>query len=124
MQQDDIILEILRIVNSLKNDIQQCRDDIKQNREEIIKSREENERRWKENEKRWEENEKRWKENDNRWEENQKLWEEYRKNRKKDKEDIINILWSFQTSIEKMFEAHDKRITKLEDQFNSMTMSV
>ena len=45
MQQEDMILEILKIVNSLKNDIQQCREDIKQNREEIIKSREENERR-------------------------------------------------------------------------------
>ena len=124
MQQNDIMLEILKIVNSLKDDIQQCREDIKQCREDIKQTREELTKFREESEKRWEENQKRWEENKKRWEENEKRWDEYRKNRKKDKEDIINILWSFQTSIEKMFEAHDKRITRLEDQFNNMTMSV
>ena len=67
------------------------------------------------NEKHWEENEKRWEENERRWKENNKLWEEYRKNRKKDKEDIFNIILTFQDSVEKMYKENKERIARIEE---------
>ena len=67
------------------------------------------------NEKRWEENEKRWQENEKRWQENAKLWEEYKKNRKKDKQDIFNIILTFQDSVEKMYKENRHRIIKIEN---------
>lgn len=99
--QGEEMVQILKIVNDL-------RDDIRENRREIKLNREQNEKRWEKNEKRWEENEKR--------------WEEYRKERKQDKEDIKNILISFQNAIEKMFEEQNKRIEKLEEQFRMMNV--
>jgi len=79
MSNSDMLVQILKIVNDLK-------EDVKENRREIQKSREieeahwqENLRRWKENDKKWEENDRRWKENDKRWEENKKLWQENNK---------------------------------------------
>ena len=76
MSNDEMLVEILKIVNDLK-------DDVKENRREIQKSREieeahwqENLRRWNENDKKWEENKRRWDENDKRWQENEKRWEE------------------------------------------------
>ena len=67
---------------------------------------EENNKRWEENDGRWEENNKRWDENDKRWEENDKLWKEnkqnwvqYRIDRKKDHQEILDILIKYDISI-------------------------
>ena len=68
----------------------------------------------KKNEIRWENNEKRWEENERRWKENNKLWEEYRKNRKQDKNDIFNIILTFQNSVENMYKENKERIIKIE----------
>lgn len=74
--------------------------------EENNKRWEENDRRWEENNKRWEENNKRWEENDRRWEENDKLWKEnqqnwvqYKIDRKKDHQEILDILIKYDISI-------------------------
>ena len=114
-------VQILKAINILTEEL---RDEKKKNEirwENNEKRWEENERRWKENEKRWEENERRWKENEKRWEENErrwkennKLWEEYRKNRKQDKNDIFNIILTFQNSVENMYKENKERIIKIE----------
>ena len=94
MSSNDLLVQILKVVNDLK-------EDVKENRKEIQKSREIEEAHWQENLRRWNENDNKWKENDKRWEENKKLWAEYRKNRKQDREDILNILLSYDISISK-----------------------
>ena len=132
MSSNDMLVQILKIVNDLK-------EDVKENRREIQKSREieeahwqENLRRWKENDKKWEENDRRWKENDKRWEENKKLWqennkqweenkklwqenhkrwEEYKKNREIDRNDILSILTSYDISISE--QLGDKNAKKM-----------
>ena len=60
---------------------------------------EENRLQWKKNWKMWEENKLQWEENWKMWEENKKLWAEYRKNRKKDKEELLDILLKYDISI-------------------------
>ena len=99
MSSNDMLVEILKIVNDLK-------DDVKENRREIQKSREieeahwqENLRRWNENDKKWEENERRWKENDKRWEINEKRWERYEANRKEDRKFLLDTLTLYDISI-------------------------
>ena len=120
MSSNDMLVEILKIVNDLK-------DDVKENRREIQKSREieeahwqenlrrwnendkkweenkrrweENERRWNENDKRWEENERRWEENDKCWEINEKRWERYEANRKEDRKFLLDTLTIYDISI-------------------------
>ena len=47
--------------------------------------------------------------------ENNKLWEEYRKNRKQDKNDIFNIILTFQNSVENMYKENKERIIKIEE---------
>lgn len=100
-------VQILKAINNLTDEI---RDEKKKN--EI--RWENNEKRWEENERRWKENEKRWEENERRWKENNKLWEEYRKNRKQDKNDIFNIILTFQNSVENMYKENKERIIKIE----------
>ena len=85
MSSNDMLVEILKIVNDLK-------DDVKENRREIQKSREIEEAHWQENLRRWKENEK-------LWEEYRKNWSEYRENRKKDRSDILHILTNYDISI-------------------------
>ena len=75
-------------------------------------------KRWQENEKRWQENMKRWEENEKRWQENKKMWELNEIRRKKDKEDIEAILWSYQTSTEDMYNENKERIIILEKYIN------
>ena len=107
-------VQILKAINNLTDEL---RDEKKKNEirwKNNEKRWEENERRWKENEKRWEENERRWEENEKRWKENNKLWEEYRKNRKQDKNDIFNIILTFQNSVENMYKENKERIIKIE----------
>ncbi len=67
--------------------------------EENNKRWEENDRRWEENNKRWDENDKRWKENDNLWKENKQNWVQYRIDRKKDHQEILDILIKYDISI-------------------------
>lgn len=99
MSSNDMLVEILKIVNDLK-------DDVKENRREIQKSREieeahwqENLRRWNENDKKWEENKRRWEENDKRWEINEKRWERYEANRKEDRKFLLDTLTLYDISI-------------------------
>ena len=106
MSSNDMLVEILKIVNDLK-------DDVKENRREIQKSREieeahwqenlrrwnENDKKWEENKRRWEENERRWKENDMRWEINEKRWERYEANRKEDRKFLLDTLTLYDISI-------------------------
>lgn len=114
MSEEAMLVQILRIVNDLK-------DEVKENRREIQKSREieeahwqENLRRWEENERRWEENERRWKENDKRWEENRKLWKQYDINREKDKKDLISILTRYDIAIsEQLGDPNVNKMKKL-----------
>lgn len=71
MSNNDMIVEILKIVNDLKEDVKENRreilkivndlkEDIKENRREIQKSREIEEAHWQENLRRWEENKRKW----------------------------------------------------------------
>ena len=106
MSSNDMLIQILKIVNDLK-------DDVKENRREIQKSREieeahwqenlrrwnENDKKWEENKRRWEENERRWKENDMRWEINEKRWERYEANRKEDRKFLLDTLTLYDISI-------------------------
>lgn len=136
MQTDEMLLQILKTLNDFKADIKEDINEIKEELKENKKRWEENDKKWEQNEKRWEENDKRWKENEKRWEENQKLWrennkrweennrkwEKYEIQRKQGVTDICNILWSYQTSIERMFDLQNKRIERLEDLFQSMNV--
>ena len=97
---DEAVVQILKAINDF--------------REEFRGEKKKNDKRWEENDKRWEENDKRWEENDKHWEENNKRWIENEENRKRDREEIKDILWSFQTSVEQMYKENKDRITKIE----------
>lgn len=90
MSSNDMLVQILKIVNDLK-------DDVKENRREIQKSREIEEAHWEENEKRWEENEKR--------------WEKYESNRKADRKFLLDTLIDYDLSISKQLK--DKNVEKM-----------
>lgn len=93
---DEAVVQILKAINDFREEF----------RDEKIK----NEKRWEENDRRWKENEKRWEENNRRWEENRKLWIQNERNRQRDRDEIKDILWSFQTSVEQ----NEKRIDNIE----------
>ena len=61
-----------------------------------------------------EENNKRWEENDRRWKQNEEEHKQMKRARANDKEELKDILWKFQCSIEKMYENHESRIRKME----------
>ena len=61
-----------------------------------------------------EENNKRWEENDRRWKQNEEEHKQMKRARANDKEELKDILWKFQCSIEKMYENHESRIRKIE----------
>lgn len=122
MQTDEMLVQILKTLNDFKADMKEDIHEIKEELKENRKRWEENEKRWKENDKRWEENNKRWAENEKKWEENEQKWKKYEIQRKQGVTDICNILWSYQTSIEKMFNQQNKRIQRLEDLFQSMNV--
>ena len=111
---NDEIKENRKETRLLRSEFEQERDENRKRWEKNEKRWEENDKRWNENDKRWEENDKRWKQNDKRWEENDKKWEEIHIDMARNKKDIENILWSFQCSIESMFENHENRIKRLE----------
>ncbi len=92
--------------------------------EENNKCWEENNRRWEENNRRWEENDKRWEENNRRWKQNEKILNSMderldsiherldltnkrvsnlEEGRKKDKNEILDVLDAMQKSINKQF---------------------
>ena len=102
------MVQILKAINDL-------RDEVRENKKDEDRRWEENERRWEENERRWQENDRRWEENERRWQENEKRWKDSDQKRSEDVRHIENILWSFQTSIEKMFESDRKRLTRIEE---------
>lgn len=111
MSSNDMLVQILKIVNDLK-------EDVKENRREIQKSREieevhwqENLRRWNENKKLWEENDKRWEENKQLWIDNHKRWEEYKNNREIDRRTILDIFTSYDISISE--QLGDKNVEKM-----------
>lgn len=122
MQTDEMLVQILKTLNDFKADMKEDIHEIKEELKENRKRWEQNEKRWKENDKRWEENNKRWAENEKKWEENEQKWKKYEIQRKQGVTDICNILWSYQTSIEKMFNQQNKRIQRLEDLFQSMNV--
>ncbi len=116
------MVQILKAINDLRDEVRENKKDEDRRWEQNEKRWEENDRRWEENERRWEENERRWQENDRRWEENERRWQENEKRwkdsdqkRSEDVRHIENILWSFQTSIEKMFESDRQRLTRIEE---------
>ena len=111
--------------------------------EENNRKWEQNEKRWEENNKKWEQNEKRWEENNKKWEQNEKCWEENNKKweqnekrwlendkkwnqsetqRKKDRDELIEVLDTMDKSITRRFDYIGKYIDSrydkiLEDQF-------
>ena len=121
---NEMLLQILQTLNDFQlqttASFNELRAEIKESRrienehwlenlrrwDENDKRWEENDKRWEENDRRWEENFKRWEENDKRWEENDKLWKEnkqnwvqYRIDRKKDHQEILDILIKYDISI-------------------------
>ena len=116
-----ILGEILKMVNDINATTKETQKELKEFREEETIKWEENNKRWDENDKKWEQNERRWEENDKRWEENERRWEENNKrwfqnetNRKKDKEDITDILLRYEIHIaEKLGEPNVEKTKKL-----------
>ena len=107
MSEKDMIVQILKIVNDLK-------DEVKENRREIQRSREIEEAHWQENLRRWEKNEKRWEENRKLWAENKNLWQEYRENRKCDRNDILSILSKYDIAIsEQLGDTNVEKMKKI-----------
>ena len=100
MSSNDMLVQILKIVNDLK-------EDVKENRRELQKGREIEESHWQENLRRWEENRK-------LWEENNKRWEEYKENRKQDRKDILDILTKYDMSrSEQLGDPNVKKVRKI-----------
>ena len=105
-----MFLQILQTLNDFQiqttASFNELRAEIKESRRIENEHWLENLRRWDENKKLWEENNKRWEENDRRWEENDKLWKEnqqnwvqYKIDRKKDHQEILDILIKYDISI-------------------------
>lgn len=107
MQEMELLTQLMNTLTTFQAETMKAFNEI---REEL----KENRKRWEENEKRWQENMKRWEENERRWQENKKMWELNEIRRKKDKEDIEAILWSYQTSTEDMYNENKEKIIKLE----------
>ena len=108
-------------LNELRTEIKKSREIENEHWLENLRRWDENDKRWEENNRRWEENDKHWienskcwNENDKRWIENNKNWEKYEHKRGEDVTNIVDILWSFQTSIEDMFESDRRRLAKIE----------
>ena len=104
MSNNDMIVEILKIVNDL-------REETKDIRREIQKSREIEEAHWQENERRWKKYEE---DRAKDKEENERRWKRYEENRAKDRKDILGILTSYEISIsEKLGDPNVGKMRKL-----------
>ena len=104
MNNDEIVVPILRAINDL-------REEVRENKKELKEMREENNKRWDENDKRWEENNRRWDENDKRWEENDKKWKQNDINRERDHQEILDIFINYDISISK--KLRDPNVEKM-----------
>jgi len=125
------IVQILNAINDVREDVRDLRNEVKSNREEDKIKWAEDAKKWeefqKEDKRKWEENNAKWKENDVKWKEFTAHWDdkwieckrqieqEWTEFRKKDIASINNMIYRLQCSIEKEFDRHDKRITRLEN---------
>ena len=116
MSSEEMMAQILKAVNSLRDDMKEMKAELKA---EIREVREENrirwdanDKKWEENDKRWEENDRRWKENDKRWEENDRRWKEILDQNERNKKEITNILWQYQTSIEEVLRKNNIKMNE------------
>ena len=80
MNNDEIVVPILRAINDL-------REEVRDNKREIREMREENN--------------KRWDENDKRWEENNIRWEKYEKDRERDHKEILDLFIRYDATVSK-----------------------
>lgn len=100
MNNDEIVVPILRAINDL-------REEVRDNKREIREMREENN-------KRWDENDKRWDENDKRWEENSELWKNNEKNKERDHKEIIDLLIRYDAAVSrKLGDPNANKMLKL-----------
>ena len=100
MNNDEIVVPILRAINDL-------REEVRDNKREIREMREENN-------KRWDENDKRWDENDKRWEENSELWRNNEKNKERDHKEIIDLLIRYDAAVSrKLGDPNANKMLKL-----------
>ena len=100
---NEMLLQILQTLNDFQlqttASFNELRAEIKESRRIENEHWLENLRRWDENDKRWEENDKRWEENNKLWKENKQNWVQYRIDRKKDHQEILDILIKYDISI-------------------------
>lgn len=100
MNNDEIVVPILRAINDL-------REEVRDNKREIREMREENNKRWDENDKRWEEN-------NRRWEENSELWKNNEKNKERDHKEIIDLLIRYDAAVSrKLGDPNANKMLKL-----------
>ena len=100
MNNDEIVVPILRAINDL-------REEVRDNKREIREMREENNKRWDENDKRWEENNKRWDENNIRW-------EKYEKYRERDHKEILDLFIRYDAAVsKKLGDSNANKMLKL-----------
>ena len=112
---NELLTQILQTLNTFQvqttKAINDLREEVRENKREIQKSREIENEHWQENLRRWNENDKKWEENEKRWEENRKLWEQNEINRKKDKQDLLDVLLQYDISIST--KLGDKNVSKM-----------
>lgn len=93
MNNDEIVVPILRAINDL-------REEVRDNKREIREMREENN--------------KRWDENDKRWEENSELWKNNEKNKERDHKEIIDLLIRYDAAVSrKLGDPNANKMLKL-----------
>ena len=114
MNNDEIVVPILRAINNLREEVRDNKREIREMREENNKRWDENDKRWDENDKRWEENNKRWDENDKRWEENNIRWEKYKKDRERDHKEILDLFIRYDAAVsKKLGDSNANKMLKL-----------
>ena len=116
MNKDDIVVPILKAINDLRDEVRENRREIKKNTEAIEKNRVAIEM----NRVAIEKNRTAIEKNSVAIEDNKKRWDRHEIETKKDREYIKEILISFQTSVEDMYNENKERINKLEGQFKLM----
>lgn len=104
---NDDVLQILKAINDL-------REEVRENKREIQKSREIENIHWQENQKLWKQNEKEHLEFRKEIESLKSDVKEIKSDMKQDKKHIEDILWSFQTSVENMFNENKREIRELQ----------
>lgn len=93
MNNDEIVVPILRAINDL-------REEVRDNKREIREMREENN--------------KRWDENDKRWEENNIRWEKYKKDRERDHKEILDLFIRYDAAVsKKLRDSNANKMLKL-----------